>query len=141
MDLLAEMAASSAARVARARAVEPLEALKERASRVPVAPPLRLGGFDLIAEVKLRAPSAGSLGNDDPARRARLYALAGAAAVSVLTEPLRFDGDLGHLASAAGCGVPRRRRSPFRRGSAAVTVSLGIRSWAASLGIRSWAAS
>jgi indole-3-glycerol phosphate synthase len=54
-------------------------------------------GFDLIAEVKRRSPSNGRLADDDVVQRARAYALAGAAAVSVLTEPDEFGGSLEDL--------------------------------------------
>jgi indole-3-glycerol phosphate synthase len=65
-------------------------------------------GFDLIAELKLRSPAAGPLSrqSDSVAGRVVAYARAGAAAVSVLTEPSRFDGTLAHLKSAAGALAP-----------------------------------
>ncbi len=52
----------------------------------------------IIAEMKKASPSAGLLRKDyDPEDIARTYAAAGAAAVSVLTEPRRFLGDIGHI--------------------------------------------
>ena len=52
----------------------------------------------VIAECKRRSPSRGILRHDyDPAAHARAYAGAGAAAISVLTEPTFFDGALEHL--------------------------------------------
>lgn len=52
----------------------------------------------IIAEVKKASPSAGTLRVDyDPAAIALEYAGAGAAAISVLTEPHRFLGDESHL--------------------------------------------
>ena len=61
--------------------------------------PLRLNKFDLIAEIKNRSPAEGELGTAETSRvdRARQYVAGGAAAISVLTEPERFDGDLSHL--------------------------------------------
>lgn len=61
--------------------------------------PLRLRGFDLIAEIKNRSPAEGELAEDadNRANRALHYADGGAAAISVLTEPARFDGELAHL--------------------------------------------
>ena len=54
----------------------------------------------VIAECKRRSPSRGILRQDyDPAAHARSYAAAGAAAISVLTEPTFFDGALEHLAA------------------------------------------
>jgi indole-3-glycerol phosphate synthase len=52
----------------------------------------------VIAECKRRSPSKGILRADyRPAAHALAYADAGAAAISVLTEPTFFDGDLDHL--------------------------------------------
>jgi indole-3-glycerol phosphate synthase len=52
----------------------------------------------IIAEVKKASPSAGLLSEDyRPADQARLYAGAGAAAISVLTEPVHFLGSGEHL--------------------------------------------
>jgi indole-3-glycerol phosphate synthase len=72
---------------------------------MPLAPPLRLSpeGFDVIAECKLHSPSAGDLSGNtsDVESRVVEYACGGACAVSVLTEPLRFGGELAHLTRAA----------------------------------------
>jgi len=104
-DFLAAMARSSRERVASARALCPRQELQARARALPPAPRLALspGGFDLIAEVKLRSPAAGQLkdGGEDIVARAGAYADAGAAAISVLTEPSRFDGALAHVTQAA----------------------------------------
>ena len=55
-------------------------------------------GLRVIAECKRRSPSKGILrAQYDPVSIATGYARAGAAAVSVLTEPGFFDGDLDHL--------------------------------------------
>ena len=117
-DFLADMARSSAARAAAAAARVPIADLRRRAHGAPAAPPLRFSplGFDIVAEIKLRSPAAGAL--QDPAhdRLARIeaYARGGAAAVSVLTEPSRFDGSLEHLREAATVlaplGVPVMRK-------------------------------
>lgn len=68
---------------------EPLslvEALKER-------------GLSFIAEVKKASPSKGVIrDNFDPAGIAQQYADHDAAAISVLTEPLHFEGSLEHVA-------------------------------------------
>ena len=102
---LDEMAAGSRERVREALARRSLAGLESAARATPAPPPLRLdpAGFDLIAELKLRSPAAGELkpAGEDVAARVSAYARAGAAAVSVLTEPSRFDGSLAHLAAAA----------------------------------------
>jgi indole-3-glycerol phosphate synthase len=107
---LDSMARASVERVSRAVQMESLDALERRARAAPPAPGLRLsaGGFDVIAEIKLRSPAAGVLGkaSDDWLGRAVNYARAGAAAVSVLTEPSRFDGSLAHLRAAAAALAP-----------------------------------
>jgi indole-3-glycerol phosphate synthase len=104
-DFLAAMARASRERVVRERALHPQQRLQAQAEATPPPPRLALSksGFDLIAEVKLRSPVAGALGDADAdiSARVRDYADAGAAAISVLTEPSRFDGALSHLARAA----------------------------------------
>jgi indole-3-glycerol phosphate synthase len=115
---LDDMARSSEARVAQALRDEPAAALERRARAALPSPPLRLSaaGFDVIAELKLRSPAAGRLGDasQDWLGRVAAYARAGAAAVSVLTEPSRFDGSLEHLRAAAALllplGVPAMRK-------------------------------
>jgi indole-3-glycerol phosphate synthase len=62
--------------------------------------------FNVIAECKRRSPSRGVLRAEyDPAVIAKSYADAGAAAISVLTEPTFFDGALDHL-EAVRAAVP-----------------------------------
>jgi indole-3-glycerol phosphate synthase len=107
---LAEMAAASRARVRAAKQAQSEASLAAQAARAPKAPPLRLdpAGFDLLAELKLRSPAAGRLSSTHEriAERVSAYARAGAAAVSVLTEPIRFDGSLAHLTEAAQALAP-----------------------------------
>ena len=58
----------------------------------------RVDTLNVIAECKRRSPSRGVLRADyDPVAIAAGYAAAGAAAISVLTEPTFFDGSLEHL--------------------------------------------
>jgi indole-3-glycerol phosphate synthase len=107
---LEDMAAGSRARVRAAKQTRSEAALEGEARRTPAPPRLRLdaSGFDLIAELKLRSPAAGQLGpvGEDVAARVTAYAQAGAAAISVLTEPSRFDGSLDQLASVAQTLAP-----------------------------------
>ena len=102
---LEEMARSSRARLHEAQRRHSPAALEQALRQLPAAPRLRLhaSGFDLIAELKLRSPAQGELkgAGEDIASRVGAYARGGAAAVSVLTEPGRFDGTLAHLESAA----------------------------------------
>ncbi len=66
----------------------------------------------VIAEVKRRSPSAGTIRDDlDPADRAGRYARQGAAAISVLTDGPFFGGSLDDLrAAAAWTSVPVLRK-------------------------------
>ena len=54
----------------------------------------------VIAEIKRASPSAGEIADLDPGATARALERAGAAAVSVLTEPRHFDGSLSDLRAA-----------------------------------------
>jgi indole-3-glycerol phosphate synthase len=69
---------------------------------------LRQPGVRIIAECKRRSPAKGVLrARYDPAAIATSYEAAGAAAVSVLTEPTFFDGSLEHLSAVrAAVGLP-----------------------------------
>lgn len=117
-DFLAGMAASSRIRAERVRAAHGASGLSERVASAPPVLPLNLSGegFDLIAEAKLASPSDGRLVAAGPAPSAVVNLAvglveAGAAAISVLTEPTRFDGDVRHLESVASkVGVPVMRK-------------------------------
>jgi indole-3-glycerol phosphate synthase len=107
---LDDMASSSASRAAQAMAREPFAELERRAKAAPRGARLSLSnrGFDVIAELKLNSPAAGRLGapGEDWLKRVTAYARGGAAAVSVLTEPSRFDGSLEHLRQASAALAP-----------------------------------
>jgi len=105
-DFLVGMAEASRERVAAAKAQRPEVEMLALALATPQPLRMQLSSrrFDLIAEVKFRSPAAGALraGSEESVRaRVAGYADSGAAAVSVLTEPSRFDGSLEHLATAA----------------------------------------
>lgn len=115
-SFLTRMAEASRARVRTALAGESYPALAARAARAPAPRPLVLGRFDVIAELKLRSPAAGGLAGSSFRRAAQIeaYARGGAAAVSVLTEPAQFHGELAHVTEAAWglepLGVPVMRK-------------------------------
>ncbi|HXY68166.1 MAG TPA: indole-3-glycerol-phosphate synthase [Gemmatimonadales bacterium] len=70
-------------------------------------------GVAVIAEIKRRSPSAGTLpgaAGSEAGALARRLAEAGAAALSVLTEPRHFGGSLEDLSRAARAGVPVLRK-------------------------------
>lgn len=119
MDFLTSMAYASRARVAEARQAHSDIEIWRWAESTPEPPKLLLSpqGFDVIAEVKLRSPAVGKLRDvdEDIGARVTTYARAGAAAVSVLTEPEKFEGSLDHLEEAARLlaangGVPAMRK-------------------------------
>jgi indole-3-glycerol phosphate synthase len=65
----------------------------------------------LIAEYKRSSPSAGAIADPDVASQARAYEAGGAAAISVLTEPTRFEGALADVrAVRLAVGLPVLRK-------------------------------
>ena len=103
-NLLATIVAATRRAVSLREQRTPAKALEQRIHRrvrgheftaaLRNSPPPRI-----VAECKRRSPSKGILRVEyHPARHARDYAAAGAAAISVLTEPTFFDGAPEHLA-------------------------------------------
>ena len=115
-NFLERMSVASRQRAMAAAKQVPLEQMISQAEGAPTPLPLRLHGFDLIAELKLRSPAMGDLASAsfDPNAQLDAYAAGGAAAVSVLTEPEAFKGELVHLANAATrlrtSGIPVMRK-------------------------------
>lgn len=109
-DFLERMARGSHRRSEAAMATLPEARLTARVRNLPLPPPLALSrqGFDLIAEVKRRSPSVGTLAAEtlSAARQARRYVAGGACALSVLTEPGEFGGHLAHLTEVASAAYP-----------------------------------
>jgi indole-3-glycerol phosphate synthase len=115
-DLLATIVAATRTAVEERERQRPVDALPapERAGNgvrfeqaLAASPSPRI-----IAECKRRSPSKGILRAEyDPAEHAHGYERAGAAAISVLTEPTFFDGSLAHLAAVrAAVDVPILRK-------------------------------
>lgn len=68
-------------------------------------------GVAVIAEVKRASPSQGDLAPHlDASEQARAYTTAGVAAISVLTEPMRFRGSLDDLVAVSRLGTPTLRK-------------------------------
>ena len=116
-DLLKAIVAATR-RIISTRAREvPLAEMERRAAAARPEPGrfkrevARTDRLNVIAECKRRSPSRGVLRQHyDPVEIASGYERAGAAAISVLTEPTFFDGALEHLAA-----VRRATRLPLLR--------------------------
>jgi indole-3-glycerol phosphate synthase len=116
-DLLATIVAATRRVVEARQARESLAALERRAGQVETRPGRFRRALEgpfprIIAECKRRSPLRGVLRREyDPADIARSYEAAGAAAISVLTEPTFFDGALAHLeAVRAAIHIPVLRK-------------------------------
>lgn len=113
---LEQACAEAHERVSEAAALVPIERLRGAAGATPwppsLADALARPGCRLVAEIKRASPSRGHVAwVPDPAARAGAYAEAGAAAVSVLTEPSHFHGTLADLTAVAGsAGIPALRK-------------------------------
>ncbi len=117
-DFLLGMAEASRQRDAESRARLSDAQLSSQLARLDPPLPLLLahGGFDVIAEIKKRSPAEGKLddGLASPQQQAGVYIEGGAAALSVLTEPSRFDGSLEDLqAVVAMAGATPVMRKDF----------------------------
>lgn len=115
-SVLDAIVAAARKRVEVARDLVPLDAVErtiDASSRPSFADSLAQPGIRVIAECKRRSPSKGVLrAAYDPVTIAGQYVAAGAAAISVLTEPGFFDGHLDHLRSvhAAQPATPLLRK-------------------------------
>lgn len=95
----------------------PMETLESRISRVPAARDFtaavsKTGPIHVIAEIKRKSPSVGSLKTDlDPGMLAQEFERAGASALSILTNTPYFGGTLEDLEKArAITGLPLLRK-------------------------------
>ncbi len=102
--ILDEIAAKTRIRVARSKEVVSLDEMKDMAmskdldTGFPFEKNLRKPGISFICEVKKASPSKGIIADVfDPLAIAKEYEVAGADAMSVLTEPDYFLGDIEYL--------------------------------------------
>jgi len=123
-DFLAKAIVSSRDRVTALEMETPLSEMEETIWNLP--PALSMEGalrgaerLHVIAEMKRASPSAGRLSASyDPRRIAADYLSGGASAISVLTEPDLFGGEIAHLKLAGTAGLPVLRKdflvSPYQ---------------------------
>ena len=118
MSHLERLGRASRARAEREMAEHPLadfeEMIEGLPARRPFAERLRPGAGPVprvIGEMKRASPSAGVLRSTyNPLLIARGYTRVGAAAVSVLTEPEEFGGELDHLSEVRPAHLPVLRK-------------------------------
>lgn len=116
-DFLDRMAAASYSRFKSARDLRSADALRASVADLATPRPFAFDRWDLICELKLGSPSEGALVDGDDRERileqVMHYLRAGAAAISVLTEPREFRGDLIHLATVSGRSTAPVMRKDF----------------------------
>ena len=120
MSILDEIFAHKRLEVAAVKKERSVEALESAIKDIPIQPSFYKalkGNSDshprLVAEVKYRSPSKGTLCPDfDHLKFARTYAENGATAISVLTDKKYFGGSLDYLRDIAGLklGIPLLRK-------------------------------
>ncbi len=115
MSYLQPLLDSTRKRVEETKSKLPPAALEQRLASVEeargFAGSLQREGIAVIAEIKRASPAKGPLDLDlNAAEVARAYAAGGAAALSVLTEPVSFRGSMEDLEAARGAGLPVLRK-------------------------------
>ncbi len=115
MSYLADLLDSTRARLEESKTKVSSDEMEQRLAAIDkprsFATALRGPGIAIIAEIKRASPSTGELNaNLGASQAAAAYAEGGAAAISVLTEPDFFKGQLEDLASARGAGLPLLRK-------------------------------
>ncbi len=101
--VLDELAAAALRRAEKLREQTDLDTLYQEAmlfEKRDFAGALRAPGLSVISEIKRASPSAGFIGEADPAEWGARYEKEGACCLSVLTEPERFKGSLEDLDAA-----------------------------------------
>jgi indole-3-glycerol phosphate synthase len=117
-NILEEIAARAKERVEAKKKTVPENQLKEAANKLetnqnfPFEKSLCKEDISFICEIKKASPSKGVISGDFPYLQiAKDYEAAGAAAISVLTEPFYFKGDDRHLEEiAANAKIPLLRK-------------------------------
>ena len=105
LGVLDGLAAAALERAEKLRKSTDLDALYQEAllfEKRDFAAALERPGLSVIAEIKQASPSAGFIGEVDPAEWGARYETEGASCLSVLTEPDRFKGSLEVLDAARG---------------------------------------
>jgi len=117
MSILSKILAAKRADVRRAQQIRPQPELERMASNAPAPRDfhgalIKTDQISIIAEIKKASPSAGVIRADfDPVTIAAIYEKHGAAAISVLTEEVHFQGSTEYLkAIRRQCGVPLLRK-------------------------------
>lgn len=115
MSYLSRLLESTRARLEETKAKLGSAELEQRLAAIGAprgfAEALRGPGMSIIGEIKRASPSTGDLNADlNASATAAAYAAGGAAALSVLTEPELFKGQLEDLASARTAGLPVLRK-------------------------------
>jgi len=103
--ILEELAAAALRRAEELKETTDLDDLYQRAlhfEKRDFASALVEPGLSVISEIKRASPSAGFIGEADPAVWGARYERLGASCLSVLTEPARFKGNLEDLDAARG---------------------------------------
>ena len=117
MTILNDINKHKIVEVAESKRRTPLDTLKERIPKIPVAKSfsaaLRSGAnIRIIAEIKKASPSLGIIRKDfHRVEIARIYEAGGAAAISVLTDEYFFQGSLSYLTEVKkAVGLPTLRK-------------------------------
>lgn len=113
LGALNRLAAAALERAEELRKNTKLDALYQEAllfEKRDFAGALKAPGLSIIAEIKRASPSAGFIGEANPAELGIRYEKEGAACLSILTEPEHFKGSLGDLDARGRVTLPVLRK-------------------------------